>query len=84
MPKAAFDIATKACRYGWNRSWDMQNQLETETTARKVDSLGDQVIGQIIKTLQGLRFGVVSIVVQDGVVVQIERTEKHRLTRPQQ
>jgi hypothetical protein len=62
----------------------MQNQLETETTARKVDSLGDQVIGQIIKTLQGLRFGVVSIVVQDGVVVQIERTEKHRLTRPLQ
>ena len=58
-----------------------QNQPDVETTAKRVDALGDQVIGQIIKTLQGLRYGVVSIVVQDGVVVQIERTEKHQLTR---
>ncbi|HZZ27760.1 MAG TPA: YezD family protein [Pirellulales bacterium] len=34
---------------------------------------------QIRDALRGLRFGVVSIVVQDGVVVQIERTEKRRL-----
>jgi len=48
---------------------------------RGVDALGDPVVTQILKTLQGLRYGVVSIVVQDGVVVQIERTEKHRLRR---
>jgi hypothetical protein len=34
---------------------------------------------QIRDALRGLRFGNVSIVVQDGVVVQIERTEKRRL-----
>lgn len=54
---------------------------EASPNCRRVDALGDPVIAQILKTLQGLRYGVVSIVVQDGVVVQIERTEKHRLRR---
>jgi hypothetical protein len=54
---------------------------DVRTAARRVDALGDPVIAQILKTLQGLRYGVVSIIVQDGVVVQIERTEKHRLRR---
>jgi hypothetical protein len=60
----------------------MSNDItDTNTNGRRVDALGDPVIVQILKTLQGLRYGVVSIVVQDGVVVQIERTEKHRLRR---
>jgi hypothetical protein len=58
-----------------------QDPIEAHATARRVDVLGEAVIGQILKTLQGLRYGTVSIVVQDGVVVQIERTEKHRLAR---
>ena len=33
----------------------------------------------ITSSLHGLRFGSVNIIVQDGVVVQIERTEKRRL-----
>ena len=41
----------------------------------------DQALEQVRHVLDGLRYGVVSIVVQDGVVVQIERTEKHRLRR---
>ncbi len=36
---------------------------------------------QIRESLKGLRFGTVNIVVQDGVVVQIDRTEKKRLVR---
>jgi hypothetical protein len=36
---------------------------------------------QIEHALQGLKFGTVTVVVQDGCVVQIERTEKHRLRR---
>ena len=39
------------------------------------------VIEQIRQSLRGLRFGTVTIIVQDGVVVQIERTEKRRLRR---
>jgi hypothetical protein len=42
-------------------------------------SAPDSALEQIRDALRGLRFGVVSIVVQDGVVVQIERTEKRRL-----
>jgi hypothetical protein len=37
---------------------------------------------QIRQALRGLRFGEVAIVVQDGVVIQIERTERTRLRRP--
>ena len=37
----------------------------------------------ISDALRGLKFGVVSVIVQDGVVVQVERTEKHRLRRPE-
>jgi hypothetical protein len=31
--------------------------------------------------LRGLRFGQVTVTVQDGIVVQIERVERRRLTR---
>lgn len=34
---------------------------------------------QIRDALRGLRFGSINVVVQDGVVVQIDRTEKRRL-----
>ena len=34
---------------------------------------------QIRDSLRGLRFGSVNIIVQDGVVIQIDRTEKRRL-----
>lgn len=39
-------------------------------------------LSQIREALAGLRFGEVSILVQDGVIVQIVRTEKRRLRAP--
>jgi hypothetical protein len=33
------------------------------------------------EALRGLRFGAVTLLVQDGVVVQVERTERHRYQR---
>jgi hypothetical protein len=39
----------------------------------------DEALGQIRDSLRGLRFGSVNIIVQDGVVIQIDRTEKRRL-----
>lgn len=36
---------------------------------------------QVRESLRGLRFGTVNIIVQDGVIVQIDRTEKRRLRR---
>jgi hypothetical protein len=41
----------------------------------------DAVSEQILEALRGLRFGSVLLIIQDGVVVQIERTEKKRITR---
>jgi hypothetical protein len=38
-------------------------------------------LDQIRAALRGLRFGTVTAVVQDGVVVQVERTEKVRIAR---
>jgi hypothetical protein len=46
---------------------------------RDTEAEEDIVLKQICNVLQGLRFGSVTIVVQDGVVVQIDRTEKRRI-----
>ena len=41
-----------------------------------------QALAKVRDALDGLRYGTVTVVVQDGVVVQVERTEKIRLARP--
>lgn len=41
----------------------------------------DAEIDQIRDALDGLHFGALQIIVQDGVIVQIDRTEKRRLQR---
>jgi hypothetical protein len=46
---------------------------------RDADVATESVLTHIRGVLQGLRFGSVTIIVQDGVVVQIDRTEKRRL-----
>lgn len=45
------------------------------------DSRAADSLDRIQNALRGLRFGEVTVIVQDGVVVQIERTEKLRLLR---
>ena len=39
----------------------------------------DDAINQIRDALLGLKFGSVNIIIQDGVIIQIDRTEKRRL-----
>lgn len=41
----------------------------------------DDELRQIQDALRGLRFGQVTITVQDGVIVQIDRTERRRFQR---
>ena len=43
----------------------------------------EDALGCIEVALRGLRFGTVTAVVQDGVVVQVERTEKVRVHQKQ-
>ena len=46
-----------------------------------VDPQRQQELRHIQDALRGLKFGTVNIVVQDGVIVQLDRTEKRRLSR---
>lgn len=41
----------------------------------------DPVLSEIEEALRGLRFGQVVVIVQDGVVVQIDRIERRRIHR---
>lgn len=52
-------------------------QTSTGSTERAADALK-----RIENALRGLRFGTVTLVVQDGVIVQVERMEKIRLDKP--
>ena len=49
-----------------------QNQAQNQ--AHVLERIGD--------ALRGLRYGAVTVIVQDGVVVQVDRTEKLRFSRP--
>jgi hypothetical protein len=42
----------------------------------------DEDVRKIREALRGLRFGAVTVTVQDGVVVQVERTERLRFNDP--
>jgi hypothetical protein len=55
---------------------------ETSLSAAETrDAERELEIAHIRESLRGLRFGTVNIVVQDGVIVQIDRTEKRRIRR---
>jgi hypothetical protein len=41
--------------------------------------VADAELSEVRDSLRGLRYGAVEIIVQDGVIVQINRTEKRRL-----
>ena len=43
------------------------------------ESHREQELAHIRDALRGLQFGAVNVIVQDGVVVQIDRTEKRRV-----
>ena len=43
------------------------------------DAAAEEALAHIRESLRGLKFGSVNIIVQDGVIIQIDRTEKHRL-----
>ena len=53
------------------------NQVRTSTTDREAPT--EDALQQIRESLRGLKFGPVNIIVQDGVIIQIDRTEKRRL-----
>jgi hypothetical protein len=65
-------------------SRELSHRVDGVSVGRRAENTDplDQAMEQIRQALRGLRFGEVAIVVQDGVVIQIERTERTRLRRP--
>lgn len=60
----------------------MDNQEKQQLKpVRAVPDISEAELEKIRDVLQGLLFGSVAITVQDGVIVQIDRTEKHRLRK---
>jgi hypothetical protein len=57
---------------------DPISQQSKSSTAEQAANADDE-INQIRESLRGLRYGSVNIIVQDGVIIQIDRTEKRRL-----
>ncbi len=51
---------------------NMDNRTNnTELTSDNIKKLND--------LMKGMKFGTVTIIVQDGKIIQIDKTEKHRL-----
>jgi len=49
-------------------------------SVRQNETVSDQEVNEAIRhALHGLRYGQIVIIVQDGVVVQVDRTERRRL-----
>jgi hypothetical protein len=42
--------------------------------------MSDAVLSALTEALRGIRYGTVTIIIQDGRIVQIDRTERRRLT----
>lgn len=53
----------------------------SEVTSTDGNAHAAHALERIREALRGLRFGTVTVIVQDGVAVQVERTEKLRLMR---
>ena len=56
----------------------MNRQTETATFEPNDDPI-DDAIEAVRRALEGLRYGQVVVIVQDGVVIQVDRTERRRL-----
>jgi hypothetical protein len=53
--------------------------MDTQRASASNEVDHSSALERIAEALRGLRFGEVTIVVQDGVVVQVERTERMRI-----
>jgi hypothetical protein len=67
-----------AAKKGVQMSNDVSPVADATPSSRRDVALED-ALEQIRRALQGLQFGEVSVIVQDGVVVQLERRERKRL-----
>ncbi|HET6423717.1 MAG TPA: YezD family protein [Planctomycetaceae bacterium] len=59
------------------------NVSKPETTVVSIQNAGsvltEPVLAALTEALRGIRYGTVTVIVQDGRVIQIDRTERRRL-----
>lgn len=60
---------------------DPKARQEATILSRRSPEEIDDALNQVRQALRGLAYGEISIVVQDGAVIQIERTERTRIRR---
>jgi hypothetical protein len=60
-----------------------ESHVNSAEVARRDPSSIDAALQSIREALVGLQFGEVTVVLQDGVVVQLERTERRRFRKGQ-
>jgi hypothetical protein len=59
----------------------LDNKLDLAATAgNKLTLEEEEVLGKVLEALRQIKFGYIQITIQDNRVVQIDRTEKQRLT----
>jgi hypothetical protein len=56
-----------------------QSDATVATEHSRDDPLDGEALETIRHALQGLRYGQVVVIVQDGIVIQVDRTERRRL-----
>ena len=59
----------------------MADSIEQHPTTGSDEGYTTYALARVRDALNGLRYGEVTVIVQDGVVVQVERTEKLRLKK---
>lgn len=57
----------------------MDRREGNTTVSRSLGPLSDATLVALNDALRGVRYGTVTLVIQDGKVVQIDRTDRHRL-----
>jgi len=55
---------------------------QPQTAVPPAEDAEATAVQTILDALRGLRFGSITVTVQDGVIVQVERLEKKRVGRP--
>jgi hypothetical protein len=85
IPKIRALPRSSALRRGLPSSKVNTMITHSKTTSTRAEDPGAQILRQILseiaQALQGLQYGDVTVLVRDGGVVRIERTEKTRLFR---
>jgi hypothetical protein len=68
-------VADNQCNHHGGKQMN-ESRLQTAESANTTDAV--QVITD---ALRGLRFGTVKLIVQDGVLIRVERTENRQVAR---